>query len=192
MKRAALVLFVAGFGLLPLWVAIAYVSYGGRGVPATSDYWGTAPWLIVGGMAGSAFTLAIAGATIAIHRRTAGDEARKRRFSLSTFGLLVCAAAAWYSYRFTNYGVQNEPLQAVEFVRGDPTVREMVGGQLRADLEWKERIASRTFYGVAVHGTTTVYAFVTVERRWLGGPKFAIACVKRESAPRSDSDPCAQ
>jgi len=193
MKRAALLLFVLGFGLLPLWAAAAAVYYGGRGLSAASDYWNTAPWLIILAVPVSAVTLAITGVTVAVHRSTAGAPARKWRFSIPTFFALVGAIAAvvgaWWNYR---QELQDEWQLAVEFVRSDRAVTEMVGDEPRAQLAWTRREnSSPTAYAVAVSGTTTVYAVVEVSRTWLGNPEFTLACVTREEiASTSSADPC--
>jgi hypothetical protein len=195
-KRVALALFILGFGLLPIWVASAIVYYGSLGASATSGYWNVAPWLIVLAIPVCAVTLAIAGVTIAVHRRTEGEPSRKWRFSTLTFAMLVvavgAAGGAWWNYRRE---LQNEWQHAVEFVRTDRTIAELVGREPRAELTWtRRRNGTPAFYGVAASGTRTVYAVVAVSRSWVRTPEFAIACISREdirSEDRSADDPCA-
>jgi hypothetical protein len=73
-------------------------------------------------------------------------------------------------------------------------VRALVGSAPSSRLAWTQQITgSPVRYGVAVTGTTTVYAIVDASSGWFGASEFTLACITIED-PRDDPsiDACAR
>lgn len=94
------VIFFAGFGFLPLWVAIAVVCLGSLRASAPFEYWAVAPWLIIFSVPVCVVTLVIALVTLVIYNRTPGNPSQKSKIAATSFLLCVLvvgaiAAALW-------------------------------------------------------------------------------------------------
>ena len=194
MRPASKHLLLIGFGLLPLWAAIALVVIGSYMPGAPHDYWNVAPWAIVAAIPASAITMVIAAAAIVIHNRTPGDGRRKAKVSTAWFfGLVALVAgaigAAWMSHRAEERQSRVEQRDAVEFAKNHHAVARAAGA-IR-DARVSSRATDNSRLTIWVRGDRTVYAVVRGKRE-RGKLTFVLACVDDGSrSPQGTAgEPC--
>jgi hypothetical protein len=207
MSKWRLGLFIVGFGLLPLWISIAWLLVESRNYSNSAEFWHVAPWLVFGGAMFCQYTLAIAGAAIAVFYVAKGTPERKWRFAGTTFVALVLSAAAWLGYGFFSRSARDadqkvEIANVLQFVRDSAVVREVIGDELDV------RLSTHVVNGdgeavkleVAVSPITkkfrertdkTQYAIVNVSRT-NGHPTYKIRCLTPVHPWHRDgnADPC--
>ena len=98
MSRLGKFLLIAGFGLLPLWVSIAWLLIGASQESVSSEYWNVAPWMVILGGVCSTITLAISFITLAVLNSTKGSPEQNRRRAFRTFAVLVVLVGAGIAY----------------------------------------------------------------------------------------------
>ena len=136
MTRKTILILVVGFGLLPLWLAIGAVAV------LIALYWNemgdagiALPLLLASGFVWSKFTLGIATLTIIIYLIVPGTPQRKKLLAGTTFVACILAGAGWgatWKYKKDRLAADatREKAAAVDFVRNNATVRQMVGSDL--------------------------------------------------------------
>jgi hypothetical protein len=192
------IIFVIGFGLLPVIAASIFVyiesfSYHGP----SSEYWTVAPWYIIAAMPVSLVTFSIATVTLLVYGGVSGDRSRKRRIASASFALMALVAVGAAGFYLMNHEKQKQDLKdeqflAQEFVRKNPAVIQAVGekfGVYPAVVVGQVPIR----YEFSVRSDATVYAIVDVSRV-SGHPEFSLACMTPVSIGYRDSSkhPCAQ
>lgn len=189
--------FVAGFGLLPLWLALGLLYLGGQQAPA--GYWTAAPWLLVAIVPACLVTLLVALATLAIYARASGIESRRRRIAINTFLLLVLAVSAaagvlWLRHEQRQEEIRIEQQLVLDFVQEETRIREAARGPFTTSLMATTLVQGDPVrYDIAVYAPHTVYALVDVVRS-PKGPVFSLACITPLSLGKRDpfKDPCRQ
>lgn len=89
------VIFVIGFGLLPVIAAGIFVYVGSLSYHGiSSDYWAVAPWFIIAAIPVSLVTFAIAVITLLVYGGVSGDRSKKRRSAAASFAMMVLVAVA--------------------------------------------------------------------------------------------------
>ncbi|MFO1394891.1 MAG: hypothetical protein U1F09_14100 [Steroidobacteraceae bacterium] len=198
MKRA--LALILGFGLLPMWVAIAWVAAVSLGESNAREYWVvSAPWILFIAWMYVTPTLAIAGLTVIAYNITPGDMTRKTRVARITFAIPFLIGIGWVAMNLLNRGtlvakVKQEQRDVVEFVIHDSTVRQALGANIDALINsaatdpasvtarrhflFDDPTRWPTQYEVAVSsgGPRLVYAIVGVTRD-AQGPHFALKCI---------------
>ena len=94
-------LLFAGFGLLPLWISIAWLLVEASKEPQPHEFWNVAPWMVVPGLGYSTFTMVFASVTLAAFNSAKGPPERKKRHAIMTLAvqvLLTGAAIAYFYY----------------------------------------------------------------------------------------------
>ena len=170
-----------GFGLLPLWAALAFIVFGF--MTMSSEHAGMTLWALVPAIPACAATLAIASVCITIYSRVEGDQRRKLFISgcfLSAALLLLFAAGGtfWMKKKGTEQDILAERAHAEEFVRTNLAVRSEVGepSTVSVNSYTIDRAGPMpTVYDVTVVGTKTVYAIVEVDRK-TRPPIFILRC----------------
>jgi hypothetical protein len=191
--------FLAGYGLLPLWAAIAFIAFGF--MTMRSDYAGMTLWSLVVAVPACAVTLLVANVGVAIYSRAAGDRWRKLRLSvgfvlLANVGIVLAGVLLWLNKRENDEYVQAEKALVEQFTRSNTTVREAAGEPITVSIN------SYTFhksgplpvqYDVSVSGLRTVYAIVEVDRT-SKPPAFRLLCTTPLYMGQRDplKSPCAQ
>jgi len=162
--------FLIGFGLLPLWAALAFIAI--AFATTRSDHAGMSLWALVVAIPACAVTLLIAGAGSVVHSRTAGDAKRKQRFSVG-FVSLAClglvASGVWYALnRQKNEQIlQHEQGLVLRFVQESAVIRNAAGEPLQVSSSSYTIGNSGPLpvnYDVQVKGTRTIYAIVGIDR----------------------------
>ena len=196
MKRALALIF--GFGLLPIWAAIAWVAVASLAAPNAREYWVVAPWILFIAWIYAIPTLAIAGLTLAAYNIAPGDTKRKTGVARITFAIPFVIGIGWVAANILNRGtlvadVKKEQRDVVEFVINDSVVRQALGDNIdglvssastddeTVTARWRfifdDSIRLPTKYEVAVtSGSTIVYAIVGVTRG-TQGPHFTLKCI---------------
>ena len=164
------VAFIVGFGLLPLWAALAFIAY--AFATMRSDQAGMAFWALLPAIPACGVTVLIAGLGSAIYTRTAGDSGRKWTFSAG-FVSLACLALAMGGVWYVLVKQKNEQILlheqglVVRFVQENDEVRREVGGSPTVSIASYSLLSSGplpVWYDISVKGTKTVYAIVEVDR----------------------------
>jgi hypothetical protein len=192
-------IFYLGFGLLPLWLAIAAVVGGGHQTYVPTDYWTAAPWLIFFSVPFCGFTLFIASNTMQAYGRSS-DGGRLAnagaRFVLLNF-LLVAAVVAFVVFKKTERrSVLEERAQVEAFVAHNSQVEAAAGGGVHttgANEYGTSPVRGASIrYDVYVVGQKTVFAIVDVQHHWFGKPSFTLACTTPISSGNRQAfkDPC--
>ncbi len=198
MKALATIALFAGFGLLPLWVAIAIVWEGAEGRPATSEYWAAAPWLFFLAVPACLVTLGLAAIPVGIYKRGRSDDPRRLRRAAGGF-LAACAAVALAGLLVMLYlrrgDDAREHLQeaAVRMVLQDPRVIERAGAQARASVLGRgtSRDSRAVDYRVYVPGPVPLHATVRASEE-SADAQLHIVCISLTSpeATPHDEMPC--
>ena len=175
-------LLLLGFGLLPLWAAIALVVAGSFLPGASHEYWNVAPWAIVAAIPASGITMAIAIAAVMIFNRSGGGDGRKARISTAWFfglvGLVVLAIiGGWMKHRASERQSRVEQAAAMEFVTGHEAVVRAFGPVRRTDIS--SRSTDNSQLGIWIEGERKGYAIVR-GLRTREGLSFVLACTLDE------------
>jgi hypothetical protein len=136
-------LFIAGFGFLPLWTAIAFVYVGGRQPGVSPDYWNVAPWFVLYAVPVCGVTVGMAVATIAVFRASSGGFVRQFLCAGGVFvSLVILVAAAGWAYWLhrerVQVGLEAEQSQVLEFVRSHKTVVSATGSDPKVSVSSKK------------------------------------------------------
>jgi hypothetical protein len=198
MKRA--LALILGFGLLPIWVAIAWVAAVSLGESDAQNYWVvSAPWILFIASVYATPTLAIAALTVAAYNLTPGDTTRKTRVAMITFAIPLVIGIGWVAMNALNRGtlvakVEREQRDVIEFVIHESAVRQALGdnidGLISSETTGQASVRARRHflfddslrwpeqYEVAVSsgGPKLVYAIVSVTRD-TQGPHFTLKCI---------------
>lgn len=206
LRKAA---FYAGYGLLPLWAAIAIVVVGSW-YSDSHEYWNVAPWLIVVAIPACALTFGIATLTLVVHARAGGEPSRRKTVAVGCFGvlnlLLVAAAGLWWMQTTRlKQEIETEKTRALDFVRSHATVVERFGAGLDVSIvtyatSSNERMPHR--YEVSIDtkqpqgaepGPQYVYAIVGVWET-AGERELVLDCITPTYMGQRDSSkgPCEQ
>jgi hypothetical protein len=200
-----LILFLLGFGLLPLWASVAYVYL--QSLRTTqAEYWAAAPWLIIAALPFCSITLAMAGITYLVFWVTGGARSRRLTRAIACFfmlSLLVVAGAGifWKRHATREANIEAEKAAGRIYVEKSREVAGAIPGRIRAGLSEsrvaRDGLAVRYIYYVYPEhdlvSASAVMAVVDVSRS-SGVASFRIACVvsradyKRRSVP--GGDPC--
>jgi hypothetical protein len=193
------VLWFLGFGLLPFWVAVAYVIVKGSGAGVPSEYWAAAPWLVFTAIPFCAITLTVATLTYGAYTATSGDPSQKLKRAGASFGLLLCVVLAGVGF-FWNRHAPNKTNAKAEQETGRLLVENSDLVKSAAPPRFEVSLSSSTFDGSRLtyyvrspdSSTDAVMAIVDVSRN-SGQPELHLACVvsQREYHNRDAmSDPC--
>jgi len=192
------IIFVIGFGLLPVIAASIFVYVGSLSYHGpSSEYWTVAPWYIIAAMPVSLVTFSIATITLLVSAGVSGSRSRKRRVASGAFVLMVLVAVGaaglyWMNQKKQKQNLKDEQFLAQEFVRKNPTVIQAVGEKFEVyPAVVVGQVPIR--YEFSVRSDATVYAIVDVSRE-SGRPEFSLACMTPVSIGYRDSSkhPCAQ
>lgn len=192
------IIFVIGFGLLPVIAASIFVYVGSLSYHGpSSEYWTVAPWYIIAAMPVSLVTFSIATITLLVCAGVSGSRSRKRRVASGAFALMVLVAVGaaglyWMNQKKQKQNLKDEQFLAQEFVRKNPTVIQAVGETFEVyPAVVVGQVPVR--YEFSVRSGATVYAIVDVFRV-SGRPEFSLACMTPVSIGYRDSSkhPCAQ
>lgn len=193
-----IIIFVIGFGLLPVIAASIFVYVGSLSYHGpSSEYWTVAPWFIIAAMPVSLVTFSIATITLLVSAGVSGDRSRKRRVASGAFALMVLVSVGAAGLYLLNQKTQkqdrkNEQFLAQEFVMKNPAVIQAVGETFEV---YPAAVVGQVpiRYEFSVRSDATVYAIVDVARE-SGRPEFSLACITPVSIGYRDSSkhPCAQ
>jgi hypothetical protein len=199
-------LLFAGFGLLPLWLAIVLVVAGDSG---SSDYWTAAPWVIFAAVPVCTVTLVIAAITSAVYRATNADHPRKLKRAAAIFGVLVVAGVSTVAFLLIRYDNKRldraaEGQAARSFVENHEAVRSATPAISRAmyfgtavdpngdDYRYVFSLYSPDTPYFAEAPDRGIYAIVDVDRG-SGRAVFKLRCIVPKKDPRGwdfKDDPC--
>lgn len=195
MKALATIALFAGFGLLPLWAAIAIVWDGAEGRPATSEYWAAAPWLFFLAVPACLVTLGLA--AIPVGKGSSGDGPRRLRRAAGF--LAACAAVALAGLLLVLYLRRGDDAKeylheaAVRMVLQDARVIERAGAQARASVlgRGSSRDSRAVDYRVYVPGPTPLHATVRASEE-SPDAQLHIVCLSLTSPEATPQDelPC--
>ena len=197
-SRMKKIIFVIGFGLLPVIAASVFVYVGSLGYHGpSSEYWAVAPWYIIAAMPVSLVTFSIATITLLVYGGVSGGHSRKRGIASASFALMVLVAVGvaglyWMNQKTQKQDLKNERFLAQEFVRKNPAVIQAVGEKFEVyPAVVVGQVPIR--YEFSVRSDATVYAIVDVSRK-SGRLEFSLACITPTSIGYRDSSkhPCAQ
>lgn len=175
-------LFIVIFGSAPAWVSALLVLYF-SGQSNSTEYWSSAPWLVLFALPLCAATTSIALVTVGVYTLVKGS--REKKFNAS---LLCFVALTGVALLLVERGVQereearvaavNEENSALRFVSEHPAVLAVVGKSPRV---WSgpltvNRDGEIIEYEVCVESLRTVYAIVPVTRT-SGTPVFSLRCM---------------
>lgn len=135
MRKSA---FLIGYGLLPFWAAIVFVTAGSL-LAGSSEYWLVAPWFIIVSIPMCGVTFLIAGITLVVQKRTTGDSPRKDKIAARSFwalNLVVAAAIGmwWIQSAMRESVIENEKKLALAFVQAHESVIEQAGRNAQVSL----------------------------------------------------------
>jgi len=201
MRRPYPVFWYLGFGLLPLWGALALLLLGSVSRPA--DYWTAAPWLLLLALPLCGITLAMAGAIHAVHARTEGSASRKlgrAGRALAVMMAIVLAAGALLWLRHERNGIDMEALrqEGQGLVRRSALVARLAppGFQVSPTVTAYDRRHALTGFIYYVHSgydrASALVAIVDVSHDRT--PTLRLRCViggRDYDQLQSGSDPCA-
>jgi hypothetical protein len=193
-------LFVATFGLLPFWAAIAFVIF--AYATMSGDRAGMTLWAFVVAIPACAITLAIAGVTLAVGANAAGDAQRKRKVSFAFFLLALLALALvaqyfWMKRQDNEQQLRREKERVTEFVATHPNILAETGEPMHASIASYALPSSDSMpvqYDVSASGKVrTVYAIVTADRMF-SPSKLVLVCTTHLSMGQRESSKgaCAQ
>ena len=166
------IIFFVGFGLLPLWAALAFVIFGFATME--SDQAGMTLWSFIPAIPACAVTVSIAAVTLAIHSRTIGNKLRKlgmsAAFLVAATAFLACIVFAFWMKRQANENSLNlEKTKVEEFVKNNEAVRTAAGEPLSlvyiCSYSMDKSGPMPKVYDVSVKGQKQIYAIVNVDRQ---------------------------
>jgi hypothetical protein len=178
-------LFFGGFGLLPLWVALAVLMAGSYSTPS-ADYWNVAPWLLLAAVPACAITMAIAVASRVAFERTAGSRSYKLRVATLWFTsaiVLVClvASGVWWKHQLEKQDHAHSRELALRLVEQNDAVIRVAGGRPTVSVsEVTSTHGTITRYDLSVDGERRIYAVVKVAQVD-GAPSLSLACITAKS-----------
>jgi hypothetical protein len=163
-------LFTFVFGLLPIWVNLAVVGY--AYATGNNELGFIAMWVFLLSIPACAITLAIARATVVVHRKVEGSVPKKLASSGAVIlaALLLCAFVAiglWGRNQDLENELRSEAAVVEAFVARDPSVIAVVGQPKRTSVVTSSfgGTGSRpSSYEIAAEGASTIYAIVAVTR----------------------------
>jgi len=193
------VAFLLGYGLLPLWAAVALIVL--AFAVMRSDLAGESLWALLVAVPACAVTLAITWATTRTYAEVSGSRARRLTLASGVFAaanatLVVAAASYWLAGENRTDVLRKEKSEVETFVSLNEVVRSAAGEPLRASVSLSTFVRSAPLpsrYEVSVAGAQTVYALVEVDRR-VQPATFKLLCIMRRSQTQQDSqvDACSQ
>jgi uncharacterized membrane protein len=191
--------FLLGFGLLPIWAALAFITY--AFLTMSRDHAGMTLWALVAAIPASAVTLLIGTVALGIHSRVAGEQSRKLRLSalfvcLAILALAIAGFTLWLNKQDNEQDLIVEKTRIEEFTKGNAIVRAAVGEPLSVSISSCTTVRSDpkpSVYDVMVKGTKTVYAIVEVDRK-TKPPTFSLLCTTPLYMGQREAfkSPCAQ
>jgi len=181
-------IFIAAFGLLPLWVAIGIVIFFAI---HSDDSLTVTPWFIIFSIPACAVTLLIALASLKVHAYIEGDQSRKvLGATITLIGALSVVALVMWMYQVRQerraiYINQESALVAM-FLRNNEAVQHAVG-----DLTELSLISSAiphsswlpVRYEFSIHGAKPVTVIVEIDRQGKV-PVFVLASMTSLPATR--------
>jgi hypothetical protein len=191
--------FFLGYGLLPVWAALAFIVYGF--MTMRPDHAGMTLWALAPAIPACAVTLLVAGSALLIESRTSGDRHRKLRVAATFVAgasllLILVGLMFWQKKQGNTEAQEVEQLHVEEFVKSNADVRGAAGTPLRvsvASISFGRSESMPVFYDVSVVGTKTIYAIVEIDRR-AKEPLFILKCTTPIYMGQRDphKHPCAQ
>ncbi|MES3020620.1 MAG: hypothetical protein V4857_03440 [Pseudomonadota bacterium] len=196
MKNYKRFLWFGGIGLLPLWVALVLMMVKSIGQP--SNYWLTAPFMVVMALPFCLISMALAALPVLVYKSTSGDPNKKMTravvCTLLFIALLLAGAGFLWKQKLGNKADwETDVATAQLLVESSPVVQAAAPFRVTLYNSSTDGDRSMEFLVSSEGSPRTLMAFVDVDRE-SGRPEYRLRCVIPESQTKNlaaGSDPCA-
>jgi hypothetical protein len=198
--RLAGALWYVGVGFAPLWVAIAVVYYGSLSASASSEYWASAPWLIIIAAPFCVLSLVVVALTTAVHARTQGSKGRRFRVAALCFVVLapLSAALGWWPWHHNNAikkTLSAEAEQGIDYVKQHPLLKTVWAGPIVVGVHMSTqpsdpKIAREiTYYAYPAEDITAGRMVIVEATHPTDEVRFRLRCIVTQFAFQNHEEP---
>jgi hypothetical protein len=192
--RGTFAYFIVNVAALPILASALFVFWLGNSGHTPSEYWATAPWLVIfAATQYSGYAAVLAVVTGVVYLLARGDNAKRARWSLGCFTILFPAMFAflWHQQFHKKLDLRDVQAGLVHFTARAPEVTRVVSGPISAHV--LQQLDGEPRYIVeAISESTPDKAFVVVDAVDNSGLRFKVACVIPRGTPWDLEAPCAK